>query len=850
MKTKHMKGLYNIKRFRISGSQYLDAGVINGSFALKSKGPLVRTFARMLRAIGLGTTKFRISVIVHLVRRFSDIHREQGMKGLIVFLKANTVLVQQSLAGFRLRDLTPLGPRVSRTNQGLPRIIIGQDRASIRAGNFDLMRFYLTVLNLYRVLEMPGKLKLNTITDGFKGEAGLRDLFREINSLVPEFSKMILNLAGDKLESRGIDPSPILKSAPGASGGSISTNPLVLIRSARNLRTSGLLEPLLYFAKKFQPATKVRYPGFTRILLEAADSNVDIPLPSTIYPMGKLGFKQEAAGKVRVFAMVDAWTQWVLEPLHLEIFRILKYLPMDGTFDQLAPIRKYQDWPSAYSLDLSAATDRLPISLQINLLSSLYGMEFALNWARLLVGRPYSYYYKPTDTAGVVEYAVGQPMGALSSWAMLALTHHAIVQFAAWTSGVTPVGTLWRNYALLGDDIVIGDRRVKDRYLLILRALGVECGLAKSVLSTRARGIEFAKRTLIDGVDVSPFPLSEFFSACRSLPSALAVAQKYKLTLPQLVKLLGYGYEVLGGLNKHVGLLNARVRALILGYNIPVLKENGNAQAAAFLATGNPVKKLTDPSVVAAFSTIVLMWISAEISGKFKFHLGTWIKDVVVQLRGKLLHAASHAYLMKISDYRNLSEVAIALPTGRPKRGGWAPIPKSGEVTLPPDVYNRIETDVRGLDLLLTNLLSMLIGSAFEKERDLLFKLKSDLNKLQYSRDVGDAFNLALEATRDINDLPAVSLSFKRVDDEGRGNILDIKQIKLWRLWSEILLLALRSTDGEGRIHGRRYIESIAVVMARNAPGTPRSKAEWEQEAMRVIGVFDRPGSPRSHHRN
>jgi hypothetical protein len=28
------------------------------------------------------------------------------------------------------------------------------------------------------------------------------------------------------------------------------------------------------------------------------------------------------------------------------------------------------------------------------------------------------------------RYAVGQPMGALSSWAMLAVTHHLIVQLA------------------------------------------------------------------------------------------------------------------------------------------------------------------------------------------------------------------------------------------------------------------------------------------------------------------------------------------------------------------------------------------------------------------------------------
>jgi hypothetical protein len=50
--------------------------------------------------------------------------------------------------------------------------------------------------------------------------------------------------------------------------------------------------------------------------------------------IGKLGFKQEPAGKVRVFAMVDIITQWMLEPLHRLIFRKLKDIPMDGTFDQ------------------------------------------------------------------------------------------------------------------------------------------------------------------------------------------------------------------------------------------------------------------------------------------------------------------------------------------------------------------------------------------------------------------------------------------------------------------------------------------------------------------------------------
>jgi hypothetical protein len=35
--------------------------------------------------------------------------------------------------------------------------------------------------------------------------------------------------------------------------------------------------------------------------------------------LGRLSLKEEAAGKIRVFAMVDAFTQWALYPLHMKI---------------------------------------------------------------------------------------------------------------------------------------------------------------------------------------------------------------------------------------------------------------------------------------------------------------------------------------------------------------------------------------------------------------------------------------------------------------------------------------------------------------------------------------------------
>jgi hypothetical protein len=56
--------------------------------------------------------------------------------------------------------------------------------------------------------------------------------------------------------------------------------------------------------------------------------------------LAKLGFKIEAAGKIRVFAMVDAFTQWVMKPIHDMIFDIIKDLPTDGTFDQTRPVER------------------------------------------------------------------------------------------------------------------------------------------------------------------------------------------------------------------------------------------------------------------------------------------------------------------------------------------------------------------------------------------------------------------------------------------------------------------------------------------------------------------------------
>jgi len=128
-------------------------------------------------------------------------------------------------------------------------------------------------------------------------------------------------------------------------------------------------------------------------------------------------------------------TQSALFGLHEFLFTILRKMPNDGTFDQGAAfqraVSKAKRTGYSFGYDLSAATDRLPLSLQTVVLGTFIGSKAAGLWEALLVGRSYhvgiNQYGVPQ---GDYRYAVGQPMGAYSSWAMLAITHHLIVQYS------------------------------------------------------------------------------------------------------------------------------------------------------------------------------------------------------------------------------------------------------------------------------------------------------------------------------------------------------------------------------------------------------------------------------------
>jgi len=101
---------------------------------------------------------------------------------------------------------------------------------------------------------------------------------------------------------------------------------------------------------------------------------------------------------------------------------------------------------------------------------------------------------KPDSEFYALKYAVGQPMGALSSWAMLAIVHHAIVSWAAYRVRIRD----FLDYAILGDDVVISNSLVARSYLQVLQLIGVSVGLAKSIISRRRFVAEFAKKFFVD----------------------------------------------------------------------------------------------------------------------------------------------------------------------------------------------------------------------------------------------------------------------------------------------------------------------------------------------------------------
>jgi len=536
LKTLKAKAKFYISRVLIKprdiGSDNITYNGFNGMLLRKNSRLLASQLKKLcIPVVGYINPKWDKRIWL-IIRSFQAIHDKQGLVGTVKFLKTCSVVLQQSIGGHVEVDLTSLGPRISRSGDGFPRVLPSDWRDDIRSGKPEAIRMALTCFALYRELTIPAKPKYSTITDGPQFQQTFMD---ELEKFIPTFTGFFVKTKNMSLDK--IKIFSIMKSSPLTKGDESSTSMEALFRTVCQWKSHYKdLLPILVEYINLTDGWFIKSRFWT--IFKAIDPwcvNFNKGFPKL--PLGKLGFKHEAAGKMRVFAMVDPITQWVLNPLHEFLFSVLAKHKMDGTFNQLSPLKEIP-WGTVpiYSYDLSAATDRLPIELQKRLLSFLFSKRMADCWSQLLVGRSY---WNRLNGENLV-YGTGQPMGALSSWAMLAYTHHFLVQYSAFRCGLFPFNA----YAVLGDDIIIWNSSVSKSYLKVMNDLGVKIGLAKSVISPSGGSLEFAKRTFYKGIDVSPIAFSEYRAATMSTSAAVEFCRKYRLTFSKLLQAFGWGWRV------------------------------------------------------------------------------------------------------------------------------------------------------------------------------------------------------------------------------------------------------------------------------------------------------------------
>jgi hypothetical protein len=120
-----------------------------------------------------------------------------------------------------------------------------------------------------------------------------------------------------------------------------------------------------------------------------------------------------------VVALGDIFSQTLLAPVHQRLFHYLRKVVTDGTFDQDRQRDRIQKVTNTerviYSLDMTAATDRLPALFEavVLVLTGVLTFDQSLAWFLVVTNR--SFVIRKGDKRRLVKYSVGQPMGLLSS---------------------------------------------------------------------------------------------------------------------------------------------------------------------------------------------------------------------------------------------------------------------------------------------------------------------------------------------------------------------------------------------------------------------------------------------------
>jgi hypothetical protein len=507
---------------------------------------------------------------IQLARKVELLYRRNGATFTIAYLKECVRVVQHYAAGVPLRACE--GSVMVGLSGGLPTLLPTRLRGWVRSGHTICTVCALSILGVYRGFVTPGVLKIESIVGPFTGKV---EDWQDFSSFLPKFFAML-----PRRITLGRPSFAVLSTSVGPNGGRASISALKDAAVLKYCETDNLTHLLSFVRHAYGTRW---YWAFRLVIgwlafvysvcalqfpfeLVSTHKGIDRQDPdSVIAPtvgqlrrflnriryylrillgmrlrVSKLGLTarlsrlHEAAGKIRIVAIVDFWTQMALKPLHRAIFAVLREIPNDGTFGQEACVdmlrrkvgegliqaRGTDSAFTAYSYDLSSATDRIPVDIYQFMLTRLFDGSFSVFWRALLTFRNWEDRWSEDDpvTGRVLyhrenrQYAVGQPMGAYSSWAMLALAHHAIVQYCAHLEGIQG---WFGEYGIVGDDIVILNGAVARRYLAVVTGWGVSISMSKSLVSSIGT-FEFCKRIIGPNGDLSGIPIGLIYQAFKN----------------------------------------------------------------------------------------------------------------------------------------------------------------------------------------------------------------------------------------------------------------------------------------------------------------------------------------------
>jgi hypothetical protein len=501
--------------------------------------------------------------------------KKNGTKFTVNYLKQSRLLITRYLCKKRIYR----NNHFISTKRGFPTKFLFLKKY-IDSGNTNKIKFCLTLMNISRAIELRKNDKIEP----------------DISSIInPSPCKRIYTIPGWFIE-KWISDNNLSLSQPrytvqdffislkmGPHGPSV----LSMMESIKWLTYNQLYSmKILIDDDNFFVKYIVRIYSFFKhnpIRIPRGSELYDIYHEAENYPeiTGRISVIKDPEYKLRLIAISDYMSQFVLKPIHEQLLGLLSRLPCDRTFTQ-DPKKDWLGSDKFHSLDLSSATDRFPISLQQKLIQYLFIPErknkligsywFAKAWKDLISQRDFLFDGK------LLRYAVGQPMGSYSSWAAFTITHHLVV---AWAAYISIGSSNFTNYIILGDDIVIKDDRVSKAYIRIMHKLGVSISPHKTHVSKDT--YEFAKRwirwTNSKFIELSPIPLK---GLALNIKNPFIV---YTIFFDYFI-IKGNQYLVRGGLRDLICKLYKNIKFIeydkntkkkkILSFSIPYLRQRIN----------------------------------------------------------------------------------------------------------------------------------------------------------------------------------------------------------------------------------------------------------------------------------